>query len=143
MEKYNDSTSPSQESSDFENASLLNTNYMKQESQRRRNYVYLTLFNLFIFTLSMLSIICAVMSQKDTSSASAAKLMDQFGLTSPAMHEIEYSRVKFELASPLNSSKYVGITDDVENAWMDVAYRNLPLLPHLSHPLTLRQCQTK
>jgi hypothetical protein len=31
--------------------------------------------------------------------------------------------VKFQLPNPLNSSKYVGITDDVENAWMDVAYR--------------------
>jgi hypothetical protein len=135
MEKYNDSSSPSHDASEFENAALLNTNYMKQEKQRQRNYIYLTLFNLFIFTLSMLSVICAVMSQKDTSSFSAAKLMDQFGLTSPAMHEIEYSRVKFTLPSPLNSSKYVGITDDVENAWMDVAYRKpLSPLPQLDPP---------
>jgi hypothetical protein len=42
------------------------------------------------------------------------------------MHEIEYSETRFSLAKPLNSSKYVGITDDVENAWMDVAYRNSP-----------------
>jgi hypothetical protein len=83
MEKYNDATSPSQDASDFENASLLNTNYVKQETQRRRNYIYLTLFNLFIFTLSMLSLICAVMSQKDSSSYSAAKLMDQFGIFCP------------------------------------------------------------
>jgi hypothetical protein len=82
MEKYNDSTSPSpsHDASDFENAALLNTNYTKQENQRRRTYVYLTLFNLFIFTLSMLSLICAVMSQKDSSSYSTAKLMDQFGI---------------------------------------------------------------
>jgi hypothetical protein len=79
MEKYADSTSPSQDASDYENAALLNANFTKQETQRRRNYVYLTLFNLFIFTLSMLSLICAVMSQKD-SSYSAAKLMDQFGV---------------------------------------------------------------
>jgi hypothetical protein len=39
------------------------------------------------------------------------------------MHEVEYSETRFSLASPLNSSKYVGITDDVENAWMDIAYR--------------------
>jgi hypothetical protein len=52
------------------------------------------------------------------------------------MHEIEYSPVKFELPNPLNSSKYVGITDDVENAWMDVAYRTspFPILTLLSHP---------
>ncbi|KAH7385441.1 hypothetical protein DE146DRAFT_205797 [Phaeosphaeria sp. MPI-PUGE-AT-0046c] len=121
MEKYNDS--PSRPSSDFENATLLTTPYIqREESLRRRNYVYLTLFNLFIFTLSMLSLICAVMSQKDTSSSSAAKLMDQFGMHSPAVNQVTYSRQKFSLANPLNSSKYVGITDDVENAWMDIAY---------------------
>jgi hypothetical protein len=44
------------------------------------------------------------------------------------MHEVEYEPVKFQLSNPLNSSKYVGITDDVENAWMDVAYRT-PISP--------------
>jgi hypothetical protein len=80
MEKYTDATSPSQDASDFENASLLDSTHTKQETERRRNYIYLTLFNLFIFTLSMLSLICAVMSQKDSSSNSAAKLMDEFNL---------------------------------------------------------------
>lgn len=109
---------------DSENAAFLNTSYLKDsESARRRNYVYLTLFNLFIFTLSMLSLICAVMSQKDSSSHSAAKLMDQFDIFSPAMHEVEYSHTKYSLAKPLNSSKYVGTTEEVENAWMDIAYR--------------------
>lgn len=42
------------------------------------------------------------------------------------MNVVEYEHVKFELPNPLNSSKYVGITDDVENAWMDVAYRAFP-----------------
>jgi len=83
MEKYVDSTS-SDGRADFEDAALLNTNYIKQESQRRRNYVYVTLANLFLFTLSMLSLICAVMSQKDTSSYSTAKLMDQFGIFCPS-----------------------------------------------------------
>lgn len=41
----------------------------------------------------------------------------------PAMHQIEYSHTKFSFANPLNSSKYVGISDDVDNAWMDIAYR--------------------
>ena len=45
------------------------------------------------------------------------------------MHEVEYEHVKFELPNPLNSSKYVGITDDVENAWMDVAYRKSTHFP--------------
>lgn len=108
---------------DYENAAFLNTSYLKDsETARRRNYVYLTLFNLFIFTLSMLSLICAVMSQKDSSGHSAAKLMDQFDIFSPAMHEVEYSHVKYSLPNPLNSSKYVGLTDEVENAWMDIAY---------------------
>jgi hypothetical protein len=145
MEKYNDSPSSKGDSTDFEDAALLNIQYQKQETQRRHNYVYLTLFNLFIFTLSMLSLICAVMSQKNISGYDAAMLMDQFEIfckqdiasqpvpdtnthPAPAMHEVEYSHVKFELPNPLNSSKYVGITDDVENAWMDIAYRETSLL---------------
>ncbi|KAF1850790.1 uncharacterized protein K460DRAFT_361559, partial [Cucurbitaria berberidis CBS 394.84] len=120
MEKYADSESSSQ--SDQENAAFLNTLYQKQESQRRRNYAYLTLFNLFLFTLSMLSLITAVMTQKDDSGHSTAKLMDKFGIFSPAMHIVEYKQEQFKLPNPLNSSKYVGITDDVENAWMDIAY---------------------
>lgn len=80
MEKYNDSPSSQDDSIEFESAALLNTQYLKQETQRRRNYIFLTLFNLFIFTLSMLSLICAVVSQKDSSSYDAAKLMDQFGI---------------------------------------------------------------
>jgi ABC-type transport system involved in multi-copper enzyme maturation permease subunit len=117
---------------DQENAAFLNTSYLKDsETTRRRNYVYLTLFNLFIFTLSMLSLICAVMSQKDSSGHSAAKLMDQFDIFSPAMHEVEYSHVKYALPNPLNSSKYVGLTDEVENAWMDIAYRTYHSSPHI------------
>jgi hypothetical protein len=41
------------------------------------------------------------------------------------MHIVEYERTQFKLPNPLNESKYVGITDDVENAWMDIAYRML------------------
>ncbi|KAF1945197.1 hypothetical protein EJ02DRAFT_451766 [Clathrospora elynae] len=119
MEKYTDSSSPQDDS---ENAAFLNTQYKKDDARRSRSMIYLTFFNLFIFTLSMLSLICAVMSQKDSSGHSAAKLMDQFDIISPAMHQVEYSHTKFELPNPLNSSKYVGITNDVEDAWMDVAY---------------------
>ncbi|KAF1832046.1 hypothetical protein BDW02DRAFT_632368 [Decorospora gaudefroyi] len=120
MEKYTDSSTSQPDS---ENAAFLPPQYQTEDPQRRRkNYVYLTLFNLFLFTLSMLSLICAVMSQKDTSGHSAAKLMDQFGIFSPAMHIVEYEHTTFSLPHPLNSSKYVGITDDVENAWMDIAY---------------------
>ena len=108
---------------DYENAAFLNSSYLKEsDNTKRRNYIYLTLFNLFIFTLSILSLICAVMSQKDSSSHSAAKLMDQFDIFSPAMHEVEYSHVKYSLPKPLNVSKYVGTSEDVENAWMDIAY---------------------
>jgi hypothetical protein len=114
---------------DYETAAFLNPSHLKDSSTTRRlNYVYLTLFNLFIFTLSMLSLICAVMSQKDNSSHSAAKLMDQFDIFSPAMHEVEYSHVKYSLPKPLNTSKYVGTTEEVEMAWMDIAYRKLQWL---------------
>lgn len=46
------------------------------------------------------------------------------------MHVVKYHKQKFELPNPLNTSKYVGITDDVETAWKDVAYRKL-LIPTL------------
>jgi hypothetical protein len=78
MEKHN--TDSSSSSDDYENATLLNSQYTKKDGDRRRNYVWLTLANLFIFTLSMLSLICTVMSQKDNSGHSAAKLMDQFDI---------------------------------------------------------------
>lgn len=81
MEKYIDSpSSPTASTSDYEDSTLLNTHIVKQETQRRQNYILLTLFNLFIFTLSMLSVICAVMTQKDPSQHSAAGLFDNFGL---------------------------------------------------------------
>jgi hypothetical protein len=88
MEKFTDTSpiSPEDPSPDYESSSLLNTHYIKQDAHRRRNYIYLTLFNLFIFTLSMLSLICAVMSQKDSSGNSAAKLMDEFGITCKSIH---------------------------------------------------------
>ncbi|CAA9960357.1 DUF3328 domain containing protein [Pyrenophora teres f. maculata] len=119
MEKYTDSSSVQ---SDSENATFLNTQYQKEERQQRRSYVYLTLFNLFLFTLSMLSLICTVMSQKDTAGHSTAALYDQFDMFSPAMHVVEYSKTKFELPQPLESSVYVGISNETEDAWMDIAY---------------------
>ena len=126
MEKRNLAASSND---DYENAAFLNTSYLKDSDVTwRRNYVYLTLFNLFIFTLSMLSLICAVMSQKDNSGHMAAKLMDQFDIFSPAMHEVEYSHTKYSLPKPLNASKYVGTTEEVENAWMDIAYRTFSTL---------------
>ncbi|KAL6704915.1 hypothetical protein ACN47E_007460 [Coniothyrium glycines] len=144
MEKYTSSPSSPSNPPDYENTAFLTPHYQKQESQQRRNYVYLTLFNLFLFTLSMLSLICAVMSQRDSSGNSAAKLMDQFDIFSPAANVVSYKRTQFHLASPLNSSKYVGITDDVENAWMDIAYLpdqmvSLADFPKLQKPATSMQ----
>jgi hypothetical protein len=75
MEKYTDSSSSQ---GDSENTAFITTQYQRDDRQRRKSYIYLTLFNLFLFTLSMLSLICSVMSQKDFSGHSAAKLMDQF-----------------------------------------------------------------
>jgi hypothetical protein len=82
MEKYNDSPTLRNDSiSDLESTTLLpNTPHTTPDSRQRQNYVYLTLFNLFIFTLSMISLICTVMTQKDISGYDAAKLMDQFGI---------------------------------------------------------------
>jgi hypothetical protein len=55
------------------------------------------------------------------------------------MHVVEYSQTKFELPNPLNSSKYVGITNDVENAWMDIAYcKLLPKAPEHLHRIYMR-----
>lgn len=53
------------------------------------------------------------------------------------MHVVEYEHVQFKLPNPLNSSKYVGITDDVENAWMDVAYCKKPVIGLMSCQLTI------
>jgi hypothetical protein len=75
MEKYTDSSSSQ---GDTENTAFITTQYQREDRQRRSSYIYLTLFNLFLFTLSMLSLICSVMSQKNFSGHSAAKLMDQF-----------------------------------------------------------------
>ena len=83
MEKYTDSSS---QQSDSENAVFITTQYQRDDTKRRQSFVYLTLFNLFLFTLSMLSLICAVMSQKDTSGHSAAKLMDQLDIFCKDLH---------------------------------------------------------
>ncbi|EMD62336.1 hypothetical protein COCSADRAFT_172810 [Bipolaris sorokiniana ND90Pr] len=120
MEKYADTHS---QDADSENATLISSESLRDEkSQRRQNFVWLTLFNLFIFVISMLSMVCTVMSQRDPSGNTAAQLMDQFGIFSPLMHQVEYTHTQFSFASPLNSSKYVGTTDDVDDAWMDIAF---------------------
>lgn len=124
MEKYNSTQLDSDDgrsSNDFENVALLNSQYLKDD-KRRTQFLWLTFFNLFLFVVSALTLVCTTMSQRSPSKHATAKLMDEFGLFSPAMNVVEYERVKFELPNPLNSSKYVGITDDVENAWMDIAY---------------------
>ncbi|KAJ5028235.1 hypothetical protein J3E71DRAFT_379162 [Bipolaris maydis] len=120
MEKYADTHS---QDVDSESATLIASESLHDEtSQRRQNFVWLTLFNLFIFVISMLSMVCTVMSQRDPSGNTAAQLMDQFGVFSPLMHKVEYSRTQFNFASPVNSSKYVGITDDVDDAWVELAF---------------------
>ncbi|EUC46313.1 hypothetical protein COCMIDRAFT_93221 [Bipolaris oryzae ATCC 44560] len=120
MEKYADTHS---QDADSESATLIASESLRDEtSQRRQNFVWLTLFNLFIFVISMLSMVCTVMSQRDPSGNTAAQLMDQFDVYSPLMHKVKYTRTQFTFASPLNSSKYVGITDDVDDAWVELAF---------------------
>lgn len=53
------------------------------------------------------------------------------------MHQVEYTHTQFSFASPLNSSKYVGTTDEVDDAWMDIAFRKSPspLQPKPPNPI--------
>ncbi|OAG06061.1 uncharacterized protein CC84DRAFT_1187106 [Paraphaeosphaeria sporulosa] len=106
---------------DGETTSFLNRDHIK-ETARRKGMTYLLLANLFVFTMSMLTLICAVYSQRSQSTYSAARLMDEFGVFSPAMNVVEYKEVEFKLPSPVNTSKYVGVSQDVNNAWLDIAY---------------------
>lgn len=39
------------------------------------------------------------------------------------MHVVEFEQVQFKLPNPVNSSQYVGITDGVEKAWLDISSR--------------------
>lgn len=64
---------------DNEKSAFLNSHYVK-ETARRRGMMYLTFFNLFLFMLSALTLICAVYSQHSKSTYSAAALMDEFGI---------------------------------------------------------------
>ncbi|KAF2473007.1 uncharacterized protein BDR25DRAFT_283666 [Lindgomyces ingoldianus] len=118
--KYTDRDDLSSEG-DYEKTAFLNNHYIK-EAKTKRGMLWITLFNLFLFTISIMILICAIFSQSTTYIHSAAKLMDDFDIYSPAAHVVEYHHVKFEFPNPLNASKYVGITDDVDNAWMDIAY---------------------
>ncbi|KAF2122313.1 hypothetical protein BDV96DRAFT_640362 [Lophiotrema nucula] len=135
--RYEDDSSSA---GDNEKTSFLHDDSVNQkESWIRRNMVLLTFFNLFLFMISALTLLCAVFSQSTTSIHSAAKLMDDFSIFSPAKHVVEYHKMKFDLASPLNSSKYVGTTNDVERAWKDIAYLpdqmiRLEDLPQLQKP---------
>lgn len=62
-----------------ETTSFLNTDHIK-ETTRRKGMTYMLLANLFIFTLSLLTLVCAVYSQRSQSVYSAARLMDEFGV---------------------------------------------------------------
>ncbi|KAF2650826.1 hypothetical protein K491DRAFT_608121 [Lophiostoma macrostomum CBS 122681] len=123
MEKYGPlrGDDESRSSSEVDRTAILNNQYALQE-KKRKQMIWLTFFNLFLFSISAMALTCAVVSQRSIATHSAAKLMDQFDIFSPAMHVVEYEEVKFELPKPINSSKYVGTTNDVENAWRDLAY---------------------
>ncbi|EOA86240.1 hypothetical protein ACJQWK_11836 [Exserohilum turcicum] len=122
MEKYTDTSSHAPES-DCEDASLITPpQYEREEKKRRQSYIYITLLNLFIFTISMLSLTCAVMSQRQAPSTSFAKFMDEHHAFSPATHKVEYTSTTFAFAQPMNSSKYVGTAESVDDAWREIAY---------------------
>ncbi|KAF1976489.1 hypothetical protein BU23DRAFT_501530 [Bimuria novae-zelandiae CBS 107.79] len=108
-------------SQDDETTSFLNKDHAK-EIVRKKGMTYVLLANLFVFTMSLLTLVCAVYSQRSQSTYSAARLMDEFGVFSPAEHVVEYKEVEFKLPNPVNSSKYVGYSQEVNNAWLDIAY---------------------
>lgn len=62
-----------------ETTSFLNGGQIK-ETARRKGMTYLLLANLFIFTMSLLTLVCAVYSQRSQSVYAAARLMDEFGV---------------------------------------------------------------
>ena len=62
-----------------ETTSFLNKDHIK-ETARRKGMTYLLLGNLFVFTMSLLTLVCAVYSQRSRSTYSAARLMDEFGV---------------------------------------------------------------
>lgn len=66
-------------SQDGETTSFLNSGHIK-EAAKRKGTTYLLLANLFIFTMSLLTLVCAVYSQRSQSTYSAARLMDEFGV---------------------------------------------------------------
>lgn len=62
-----------------ETTSFLNKDAIK-ETARRKGMTYLLLGNLFVFTMSLLTLVCAVYSQRSRSTYSASRLMDEFGV---------------------------------------------------------------
>ncbi|KAF2639579.1 hypothetical protein P280DRAFT_402383 [Massarina eburnea CBS 473.64] len=103
-----------------ENTSFLNRSYVKEKA-KKNGMKYLLLANLFVFTMSALTLICAIYMQHSKGTYVAAGLMDEFGIFSPAMHVVEYEQQHFKLAAPINSSDFVGKAPAVENAWKDIA----------------------
>ena len=49
------------------------------------------------------------------------------------MHVVEYKEVQFKLPSNLNDSKYVGVSEDVNNAWLNIAYGNIQMKSSTCH----------
>lgn len=69
MEKYGSTQQDmddSRSSSDFENTAFLNSQFVKDE-KRRKQLMWLTFGNLFLFTISALTLICAMFSQSSKS----------------------------------------------------------------------------
>jgi hypothetical protein len=79
MEKYNPlaSDDESRSSSELDRTAILNNQYAQQE-KKRRQMMWLTFFNIFLFTISAMALTCAVVSQRSPATHSAAKLMNQF-----------------------------------------------------------------
>lgn len=75
----------SRSSVEYEEVAFLKQQYIRDD-KKRRQMIWLTYFNLFLFTISAMSLVCAVVSQRSISTHSAAKLMDQFGIFCKLKH---------------------------------------------------------
>ena len=82
MEKYNPTpldSDDSRSSNEYENAAFLNSQVLKDE-KKRKQFLWLTFFNMFLFVISALTLVCTTVSQRSPSIHAAAKLMNEFGI---------------------------------------------------------------
>ena len=73
---YDDASSQGDENTSF----LANNGESMKETVRRKSVKYLLLANLFVFTMSALTLVCAIYMQHSKATYTTAGLMDEFDL---------------------------------------------------------------